>query len=768
MKKVTTPRIFSRHSVKAIASLGAILSLTAAFFSANVHAQGGGLWQANGSSIVFTNRFVGFGLNNPSERVEILGGFLLHGNAYIDSLLTVWKIQTSELLVNGNVQVTGLTTVEAIYATSLQVSGNTQLTNVQADSINTNYLSANSINSGQYLINGIPLQASPWTISGSDIYFNGKVGINTNTPPSFPLEVSGNAAVTGTFFADRIAVQSSISIGQFRFINGATQPGQADTIYSAAEIVVRSETERIALKADTVTVKERLGVGVEKPAVALDVAGDIRATGSLTAKTLNVSGAVFDSLNVNGVLHVADSIKIGNSIWIGAVNQNTGTNNTIRSDNGPIGLWALGSEAQNPYVFLSGFEAVMMGIPFEQFNSIFSPMDILPRKLIVASWSGDIITFPAHQGQQGLRIENYHFVTDFTDFQRSSWDFMPVTPVSTPPRLDINSVNSDKTIMTLMDTGNVGIGTTSPGTLLQEGVTSKLEVVGSGHTAIMVDAPVNFLSSFILAEGGNSTWQLLSRGNEGNRFEIFSADGSSSLRARLTILQNGNVGIGTTSPQHDLDIGSSNFGLQRQDVSPNAGYLRFGDNTGWKFHIARSQEFVGAPFNTNITGSLFTVQDNGNVGIGTTCPDERLTVNGRIRARTEVIVENIGPWCDYVFDDDYKRMTPKEKLEYYKKNKHLFGLQPGKEIEKNGLKVSKTLKGVTLNVEENSLDIIDQDARNDEQDERDDMLEKRINELEKSDKEKEIKIEKMEKENKQLRNDNKELRKHVELLKGKQ
>jgi hypothetical protein len=85
----------------------------------------------------------------------------------------------------------------------------------------------------------------------------------------------------------------------------------------------------------------------------------------------------------------------------------------------------------------------------------------------------------------------------------------------------------------------------------------------------------------------------------------------------IQINPNGQVGVGTSAIYHALQVGGGydgNLGFDGSDGTPNAGYLRFGDNTGWKFHITRQREKGGgAPLNTGTTGVLMTIQDNGNV-----------------------------------------------------------------------------------------------------------------------------------------------------------
>ena len=122
-----------------------------------------------------------------------------------------------------------------------------------------------------------------------------------------------------------------------------------------------------------------------------------------------------------------------------------------------------------------------------------------------------------------------------------------------------------------------------------------------------------------LRAAGN-TWLFQTVDDDG-RFRLFGQDNSNPGVERFTIkLDTGNIGISAPNPQRTLQIGSSPdalFTFSPTDGSPNAGYIRFGDKTGWKLHIGRNRESSGGPLNTGTTGALMTIQDNGTVGIGT-------------------------------------------------------------------------------------------------------------------------------------------------------
>jgi hypothetical protein len=97
-----------------------------------------------------------------------------------------------------------------------------------------------------------------------------------------------------------------------------------------------------------------------------------------------------------------------------------------------------------------------------------------------------------------------------------------------------------------------------------------------------------------------------------------------------------------------------------------------------------------------------------NVGIGTTAPDEKLTVKGKIHTQ-EVRVDMAGPLVpDYVFSNDYKLKTLQEVEAYIKQNNHLSEIPSAEEIEKNGLMLAEMNMSLLKKIEEMTLYMIEQ------------------------------------------------------------
>lgn len=97
-----------------------------------------------------------------------------------------------------------------------------------------------------------------------------------------------------------------------------------------------------------------------------------------------------------------------------------------------------------------------------------------------------------------------------------------------------------------------------------------------------------------------------------------------------------------------------------------------------------------------------------NVGIGTTTPDEMLTVKGKIHTQ-EVKVDMAGPLVpDYVFSHDYKLKTLQEVEAYINQNNHLSEIPSAEEIEKNGLMLAEMNMSLLKKIEEMTLYMIEQ------------------------------------------------------------
>ncbi|MYH17821.1 MAG: Ig domain-containing protein [Gemmatimonadetes bacterium] len=96
---------------------------------------------------------------------------------------------------------------------------------------------------------------------------------------------------------------------------------------------------------------------------------------------------------------------------------------------------------------------------------------------------------------------------------------------------------------------------------------------------------------------------------------------------------------------------------------------------------------------------------NGNVGIGVEVPDQKLVVDGTVKAegyRLRMIP------ADYVFEEGYDLLSLDEVDSYIRKHGHLPGVASGAEMKANGLGISRMQTTLLEKIEELSLYIIAQ------------------------------------------------------------
>ncbi|MEZ4722256.1 MAG: tail fiber domain-containing protein [Flavobacteriales bacterium] len=193
--------------------------------------------------------------------------------------------------------------------------------------------------------------------------------------------------------------------------------------------------------------------------------------------------------------------------------------------------------------------------------------------------------------------------------------------------------------------GNVGIGTTSPASLLHVNSTTTQSTIRLTHTASA--------SNGLWLSSDNTQAYLINYENTSLKFATNGAD-------RMTITNVGLVGIGTTSPSQKLQVltggsgvrvGSGNAGdvfLSRfADFGGTLTANAYSDGTTWNrvntsyaaymVDIGVSNDYIdfsrSAPAANPISNyvSLMRLSSNGNVGIGVTAPAEKLHISGNIR-----------------------------------------------------------------------------------------------------------------------------------------
>jgi hypothetical protein len=170
----------------------------------------------------------------------------------------------------------------------------------------------------------------------------------------------------------------------------------------------------------------------------------------------------------------------------------------------------------------------------------------------------------------------------------------------------------------------------------------------------------------------------------------------------MTILPNTNVGIGTSNPLQRFTVQASGIGITQEGGAggPQIGF--FASLGGAYLQTHNNFDLL---FSTNNGSAQMILQKaTGNVGIGTSNPTYKLSVNGNVRAK-EVVVET--GWADYVFDENYKLKDLSEVEKFIQQYKHLPNIPSATEIETKGLNLGEVQKKMMEKIEELTLYVIE-------------------------------------------------------------
>lgn len=216
------------------------------------------------------------------------------------------------------------------------------------------------------------------------------------------------------------------------------------------------------------------------------------------------------------------------------------------------------------------------------------------------------------------------FITDLDEDTK-----IQVEESSDEDKIRFDTAGSERMIIDA--SGNVGIGTTTPGQALD--VRGRIVANYTDNAFPLSVQSGQSTSGIILADAGTTSNVVLR--SKGDDFQI-----RTNASDRVTVDSSGNVGIGTTTPAYKLDVAGdihiidSNPHLIFTDTSTNAESRISADSNQGSLRI--EADYNNESADTNILfysdgTERMRIDSSGNVGIGTTSPAYVLDVDGTAR-----------------------------------------------------------------------------------------------------------------------------------------
>jgi hypothetical protein len=261
-------------------------------------------------------------LGITTGNINFTGTLYQNGQPYISSQWTT---------TNGNLFFTGgnVGIYNTAPTTALDISGGAKITgSVSTGELISSGLTTGNINfTGTLYQNGQPYISSQWTTSNGNLFYtSGNIGI-FNTAPTTALDISGGARITGSVSTGEL-ISSELTTGNINFTGALYKNGQP---YISSQWT--------SSNGNLFYTEGNVGIFNTAPSAALDIIGDLKVSGSITAgsflisnlSTTNITTVNLSITNFTSNNLVTNNINFGvSSFFSGSFNA---SNNVLSASN---------------------------------------------------------------------------------------------------------------------------------------------------------------------------------------------------------------------------------------------------------------------------------------------------------------------------------------------------------------------------------------------------------------------------------------------------